>query len=276
MNDFETLSSTLNTLMVKLNDTQSLNVITFNLGFSIQRNDSRKKCSEQPMVLRCQKTYGSGPLQHGLAPCTRNAADGMLSFFQPRQPDLIGLQESDAQSTTNLVRYLQKFASQPVEFRRIGREVCSIIYNRLTMGPGHPFFLTAPGLRGGCGVYFPKRNLIFHSLWLDHGTDLHQLLRQFKLPHGVTAGFRVVVALDSNDDQTWFGRGSGLQIYGVTVQHPGSAPDRTCCEDSGYTYPGDYILDSQPWRTLEYGVPSSLDPQTQLMSDHLPVILRSR
>jgi hypothetical protein len=82
---------------------------------------------------------------------------------------------------------------------------------------------------------------------------------------------RIIITMDSNDFNGKY-RTSSILLNGMILRHPG-IPLKTCCEDSSYSYYGDYILDSTTISPTQYGVPESVDKDTQYMSDHLPVML---
>ena len=80
----------------------------------------------------------------------------------------------------------------------------------------------------------------------------------------------MIVCVDSND---WSGAAKHLKISlrpALDLENKG-AP-KSCCDDSGYTYVGDYILDTQlNTETKIVDIPSNAEPD--LMSDHKPIYL---
>lgn len=66
--------------------------------------------------------------------------------------------------------------------------------------------------------------------------------------------------------------GKSLNVFGKQISMQ-SNPPKSCCEDSGYAFVGDYIFDSKITDDKYYGLPLDYNRYEPIMSDHDPVIL---
>ena len=258
-----------------------LSIISYNLAFGVQKN-KLYETSERVMVKRCKDTYKKYDVWYDsdakLSQCTHNAGVAMVQRFFPKEltVDVVGIQEASAKFMVPLVQLMQsKINSKRAQFVIVGKKTCCTIYNRITMGNAESFELKSQveGLRCGQAIFFPKSELLFLNLWFDHDKNIKKIIENLIFQKDFKPT-RIIVTMDSND-YTGKYKDIVIEILGLTLMHPGK-PEQTCCDDSGYTYFGDYILDSdQDNRMNYYGVPLNLDGPSQLMSDHLPVMLSS-
>ena len=153
-------------------------------------------------------------------------------------------------------------------------------------------------VRSASAVYFPDEKLLFISAWLGHeeGKKIEALE---SLGHGLNGAVkgknvgRIILTMDSNDER---GEELGKRDITLTILEKtlGLHGDlcNSCCEDYNFQWVGDFIFDScKSSEVLTYGIPdlpsrSELDPKysaekiqwtrsTQLMSDHLPILMVS-
>lgn len=254
-----------------------LRIVSFNLAFGIQKNEIYKT-SERVMVERCKREFppnGDSDI-HNLSACTRNAANQILFDFFNGFPDIIGIQEAYGPSMKALLTYIQNLSSYDnTKYILSGEETCSIIYNELTMGQGESFFVFSKykGLRCGNAVYFDNSKLLVLNLWFEHNINIKKVIEGLKLTQYSLQPRRIIITTDSNDHYGKYEK-IYLHLLNLTLKHPGK-PNKTCCEGSNYKFVGDYIFDSDVDRANFYGIPTSVNKNKQLMSDHLPVILDS-
>lgn len=266
--------STLTMVSVTNNKSNMLAITSFNLAFGVQLNKLYKS-SESIMVEKCQQKYGV-KTKANLPICTFNAAHNIMHSFFPKDtiPDIIGIQEAEKTTISHFVNYMQSQVSNTkANYVLIGKAKCCIIYNQLTMGISRKVkFNSIPGIRCIQGVFFPKTELCFITLWLDHNLNVKKTIEGLRIMNkNNIKPKRIILTMDSNDDGTLLGQ--TLKIAGLILKH-GGKPLKSCCEDSNYIYYGDYIFDSeQQKKESYYGIPKSVNSKTQYMSDHLPIIL---
>ena len=88
---------------------------------------------------------------------------------------------------------------------------------------------------------------------------------------------RVILTMDSNDFRGYLPRlqkkKKTFPFLGHTMKLPTwKTTNHTCCDDNGYSMPGDYIFDSHPEGKCGIPpLPRGWTKDDQLMSDHLPV-----
>ena len=242
--------------------TNLLLVATLNIGVHLQSN--LLEGSDGDMTLRCREHY---PTDDKVSTCTLNAAHMLAA----KHVDVVGIQEAK----NAIDRFHQTMsATRPYQMVRAGAS--AVLWNAVTMGSGVQIPLDVSvhrNLRSVCAVYFPRHDLLFLSIWLDHFSErveaIEALNPQLKKTCRVPA--RVMVAMDANDSDATMKRRE-IRLFNKILQLPTQDTLRTCCEDSTYAYEGDYIYDSQH-KSIWYGIPDQLDGATQLYSDHLPVML---
>ena len=248
-------------------------VATLNLGYNVMAN--KLAGSEAPLVKLCQSTYGGGwkdPSQQ-ISACTYNAAE-LLSNY-----NLFGLQEvhpSYRQKLEETIRRLNPsadygFISGPGILTGFDKNVTG---EGVQVTPdGHLL-----GDRGMQVVWFPRLSLLFINLHAPHDLDLKREIEANLSTVGVNLGKinadRVIMVGDFND---WQGNllNQSIDLFGHQLRTPTSTPILTCCADSGYTYPGDYILVSD-YRGEHYGYPEGYIRGQPPISDHDPLVLIPR
>jgi len=252
-----------------------LRVITFNLGYNIQKN--KIQGSEAPQVAICQIAYpqnqgwsapNNSPGGTILSTCTSNAVNWLAQQF----PDLIGLQEVAEKYLPEMVSTLNKKTSQ--NYLAILAGTAAIVYNPAILGDG--YLITSPDLvileqnRSLMVVWFPFSEILVINLHAPHRIDLRsnltKILETIKLN---VSPRRILMTGDFND--TSENPLTSISLFGFELKQPGPSPI-SCCTDRNYQYPGDYIFDSKIGMKY-YGTPK--DAPKQLMSDHYPVMYDS-
>lgn len=153
-------------------------------------------------------------------------------------------------------------------------------------------------VRSASAVYFPGHKILFLNAWLDHNKErkkkeaLQSLGAALENPPKENEIDRIILAMDANDDDGTELEKEEIKILGKTLSLRGQLC-HSCCEDENFIWRSDFIFDScSPSQVLSYGIPdlpsrSELDknfplettkwtPKTQLMSDHLPILMVSK
>ena len=267
-------------------------VATFNMAFHIQSN--RLGGSEKAMVARCKSAFGNA------INCTRVAA----SSFVDCKADIICLQEAVKDGVKQLLDQLHQLSSTRYSYTMCNS--AAIIYNEALNARrvGKRIAYDERGVRDFVAIQVGQ--IVYASVWLGHLGKIAHYKRAFTTVghalEGVVDYTRIIVGMDSNDCRGLLARRPVPIRIGQHRMHlsPHAFDLHTCCEDSDYTYPGDYIMDSDR-RILNvprdkynigslYGIPSGALPKrryginevrkvrnkhSQLMSDHLPVFYQS-
>lgn len=142
-------------------------------------------------------------------------------------------------------------------------------------------------------VYFPKLKMLFGNIHSPRLTNLkyeldvlfaylESIMKDAKIRymdlHGTPMVYdRVVLAGDFND-YTGSLNGVEIEAFGKVLSIPTSSsgqPIKSCCTDSDFQYPGDYIMDSARHilGTYHYGYNIGYNRGNPLMSDHDPIVL---
>jgi hypothetical protein len=259
---------------------KQLHLATFNLGYNVQAD--RIAGTEAQQVQLCQKRYLPGSTtETGLSKCTENASDFLARY------DLFGLQEVN--------RYTQHLLENAIRRWKKRMKFHSTYYfdqswgvvvgfDETVTGPGHVIYaghipqnIYSPDRRGIIAVYFPKLFLVFINLHAPHNLNLEKEVQRIldeieKFAPSNLAVYHAIMVGDFNDDS---GRliNQKFSVFGQTLSLPHKEWVRSCCRDSQYKYPGDYIFTSNnDWK--HYGFPEDYDRDRELMSDHDPVILK--
>lgn len=266
--------------------------MTFNMAFNIQLNYMGG--SEAPMVRRCQTAFGDA------IQCTRVAAKSFVACGA----DVICLQEAVKEGVVALVRELHQLTTTRYRYKQCRN--AAIVYNA-------KFHATRVGKRIGYDdrgvrefVAIQIGDTVYASVWLGHLSSAQQFKRAFRtvgqalrdVPYN-----RIVVGMDSNDYRGLLARKGVTVRIGKHRMYMAAHAARlnTCCEDSNYEYPGDYIMDSDQriqrvhhdrYHTGRlYGLSPTAgngsdgdgmmklhlvtNKHHQLMSDHVPVVYRT-
>lgn len=246
----------------------SLKIITLNLGYNVIANIVAG--SESSLVEMCQTAYGGGwkDSSRTISTCTYNSAE-LLSHYT-----LFGLQEVHPKYRTKLQETIQGF-NPSANYKFISGAGILTGFDQNVTGEG---VLLTPSTyllkdRGMQIISFPKLGLIFINLHAPHNINLKKEIEkncsQIKLS---SAPKRVIMVGDFNDF-----KGSlltkSIDVFGFHLRIPNATHLLTCCADSEYVYPGDYILTSN-YKGEHYGYPPKYVRGRPLISDHDPVVLQ--
>lgn len=256
-----------------------LKIATFNLAFHVMANQVNG--SEAQQVELCQASYAEG----GCA-CTKNAAKFIAQY------DLFGLQEvnlnyyDDLKANISAANPKASFVFTLATY--FGNWGVVIGFNEKVTGSGVaplsgllPSNPKAPDHRGIQSVYFKRFDLLMINLHAPHQIDLKKEIEFFgqklnKFVQGDLKNLKIVVTGDFNDDGARLAK-QEITILGHSVRIPstqkGAILVKSCCTDSGYRYPGDYIMINQNVKFDHYGFPPGYVRGKPLMSDHDPVVL---
>lgn len=250
---------------------RTLRIATFNLGYNVMANVVAG--SEKDFVQYCQKKYDGGwapsdKNQPIISLCTLNATEFLHSY------DLFGLQEYHPQ-------YRKGFEAQLSSHRFITGKGVTIGYREDLVGRGRSLneirTIGPPGNRRGMqAVWFGKIRLLFINLHAPHRINLPKVLvsELEKIEQAMKKRkyfpLRIIITGDFND---YRGTLIPLQIsmMGLHLVIPQTQSAKTCCFDSGYHYPGDYIFDSSG--ISQFGLPPGYVRMNPPMSDHDPEVL---
>ena len=258
-----------------------LKIMSINLGNNIFKN--MLYGSERQKVEHCREEYLNDSSQ-----CTQNVA----KFMASQGPDILGLQEC-SRNVSTFVDWMGGGEMYTGHQEKVGSHLsaCAVVYNHHTMGQHESIDLKHEmagewaaykeihGVRSAAAVCFPNHGMIFASVWMAHLSShkkLRSALEQFaqtvyksaSAQHTIS---RMVVAMDSNDDSNALS-GFSVLIEGTDMRLKHNGSPHSCCDDSNYAYPGDYIMDTESnTRTVLMDVGGGFDPN--LMSDHKPVCL---
>lgn len=263
----------------------SLKMVTLNLGFNVMAN--KVKGSEGPLVQRCQLQYpetGGWSESNKISQCSANAVDLLADY------DLICLQEANPKHWRTFENKL--FSSGQLKGRQYAsfydpRLLLAVVYDQPLLGSG--VLLTAPGcLWGDCEkklpdsrglqvLYFSRWNLAVGNLHAPHGIQLKPSLemafKELTIPIGVRIE-RMLLAGDFNDYKGQLLKDDvTVNVWNQRLRVLLKASPTSCCYDTGYQHPGDYILDSLQGSlgVLSYGIPDGYNRDLLPMSDHDPV-----
>ena len=257
-----------------------LKIMSINLGNNIFKN--MLDGSEKRKVEHCREEY------HNSSKCTQNVAE----FMDSQGPDILGLQEC-SRNVSTFVEWMGGEEMYTGHQEKVGSHLsaCAVVYNHHTMGQHESIDLKHEhemsgewaaykeihGVRSAAAVFFPKHGMIFASVWMGHLSEqsLKSALEQFaqtvykSVPATIS---RMVVAMDSNDYSDALSGFSVLIDEGTDMRLKHNGSPHSCCDDTEYAYPGDYIMDTESnTRTVLMDVGGGFDPN--LMSDHKPVCL---
>lgn len=261
-------------------------IISFNLGHNIQTN--RVHGSEAEMVQLCQNTY---PERNGLlvknkkmenmSQCSYNAAQFLGTNIIPGT--LIGLQEYVISDKWNFFEAI-KDNSQIKDLKIIyssntysSHDIVKIalIYDYSSFGLGkvildtkipdpHPHKFGRPLL----AVYFERIKLLVFNVHMPHFSARELITEEFYKAIKPIEFFlqnniidRIILMGDFNDYM------NTIDSLFIKMKLYKNSNVKTCCFDTDFNHPGDYIFDSLKGRkTLEFS------DDLLLMSDHLPII----
>lgn len=237
-----------------------LKVASLNLGYEVMAN--RVTGSEAPAVKLCQSTYSGGwkNLEHTISVCTHNAAK-LLSHYH-----IFGVQEVNSTYVRSFVQTIRE-SNPTAKYRFIPGLGVMVGYDENITGEGIPLTTSTHKLgdRGLQAVWFPKLDLIFVNLHAPHDIDLIPEIQKSLI--GITVQpTRALIVGDFNDFMGIILQRT-ISAFGLILRLPGSSP-HTCCADSAYNYPGDYIFTNLAGY---YGYPPHYVRGAPLLSDHDPI-----
>jgi len=286
--DFSNSSVNDNTLPNK-----NLKITSLNVGYRVMSNEV--KGSEAVFVKLCKETY---PKYHGwqnnreeISNCTYNTAKYLTDY------NLFGMQELNREFQREFQDEIYNLGRSKGRnyrfFSNLGDFAVVVGYDKDVMGegiritPDNFVFGEGNNMRGMQAIYFPLRNLLFVNLHAPHNIDLirglnnaFQYISQLFLQRFGKYDTRVIVVGDFNDYKgVLASRNNILNILGKYLNLHGEAP-RSCCADTNYKYPGDYIFDTQTLeetiqkrKAIYFGFPLDYHRKINLYSDHDPVVL---
>jgi endonuclease/exonuclease/phosphatase family metal-dependent hydrolase len=248
--------------------------VSFNLGYRIMLDDTKKKSTEKKTILQCQKRFGPGP-KGELPVCTQNALK--LAAFHGR--DLICFQEVSRMS--RLWKELLRLHSG--DLKRVTSDELIIAYNSDTLGTAVTVLTPSDGYdldgRNLLAVYFKDVGLVVVNLHAPHGyADAKAFQNAITMActsvwssSGIGDVDHVIVCGDFNDEYKT--KLTSFNAFGHKMVLP-NAPPLTCCDDVDFVYEGDYIfVSSGDAPDYAFGLPPNFVHTNGSMSDHLPVVL---
>lgn len=257
-----------------------MDVACLNLGYSVMSNVVSG--SEAPFVNTCQVSYpknkGWSNSEQKISMCSFNAAQFLSNY------DLFGTQEVNS-------KYKDKFFDVVKSINMTKRfEFISSIYHGNTYivtgydrdKLGKAISLTdnmklssSSDDRAIQIIWFEKHKLLFINLHAPHNIHLkstiEKVCRTIQTPKQIN---KIIMVGDFNDASGQLLK-SSINIFGTNIKIPiYSHVPKTCCADSNYNYVGDYILTSDySNKDIYFGTPVNYDRNTNLYSDHDPVVL---
>jgi hypothetical protein len=189
--------------------------------------------------------------------------------------DIVGMQEVQEEYIDKFLEVIRENGPEQADWVLVRHGVCGTIYNKSTMGHAESVSIECgKSLRCVQGLFFRDSGLLHLNAWFEHYKNVITTIEKISLPADIEPT-RVIITMDSNDFSGLY-RTYAIKLANLTLKIPGETKQKTCCEDSGYHYVGDYIFDSEYAKAKYYGIPKNINPaKEQLMSDHLPVLLRT-
>ena len=263
------------------------NIICFNLGYNVILNQVYG--SEKSLVSKCQKEYNvkgreGWNKKNILSQCSANA----MKFLEDNNADLFGLQEVPPNKWVNLQNYFDNIINKKFEYF-IGYGIIigsnlEKLGNGIQITPTN-FYIGTSDKRGMMAVFYPNRGWIVINAHLPHNIDIVKLMNEriknYIEPYLIQIGYgskdvkRVIIMGDFNDFQGNMNN-KYITAFGKKVQLPNFDIPLTCCDDTNYKFPGDYILDTDLNTDIYFGIPPSYVRYKPLMSDHDPVMLLAK
>jgi hypothetical protein len=274
-----------------LKSKKTLTVASLNLGFNVMSNNV--KGTEGVFVNLCQLKYPkyNGWLSNNkdISVATFNSALFLSDY------DLFGLQEVNLDFQKPFQDKIKDFGLLKgknykfISSMYFDKWLVTIGYDEIKMGKMIPitpngFKIGEKQKRGMQAVYFPYHQLLFINLHAPHNINLIKELKEkcsnimnrfIEIFGNINIINRILMSGDFNDDQEVLLK-TPITIFNKKLGIPGYVNyiPRTCCEDSGFIYFGDYILDSNYTNdNIYFGLPLNYNSDIHLFSDHDPVVL---
>lgn len=216
----------------------------------------------------CQIKYDGGwkDKSHTISACTYNAAKLIKDY------DIFGLQEVDLKYRTKFVDTIKLLRSD-INFKFIYGNGIMTGYNVNKTGEG--MLLSPPNFllvdRGMQVIWFEKLNLIFINLHAPHKINLKLEIEKNCNKITLPKSPKLIIMTGDFNDYSGNLIESHLTIFGKRVEIPYKRKLLTCCTDSNYSYPGDYIFTTK-YNEGYYGYPEGYKRGEPLISDHDPVV----
>lgn len=250
-------------------ESSKIDIICLNLGYNVMAN--KISGSESSFVKKCQNKYprykGWSNSTKQISIATFNAAK-LLSEY-----DLFAVQEVNEKYVDvffNSITYNQ----MDKNWKFLLDGYLAVGYDEDFMGIGIPLTKNMRlDSRSIQLIWFEKHKLLFINLHAPHDIDLKKIIQQTcdKIRLNIKPT-RIIMCGDFNDY-----RGTlidkDIKIFGKILKIPNKSKVKSCCDDSGYKYPGDYFLDSDDKISLYFGLPHNYDRKVNLISDHDPIVL---
>jgi hypothetical protein len=259
--------------------TPVLRIVTLNMAFNVMAN--QVSGSEAIQVQLCQQAYPDGGFQ-----CTRNAIRFLSTYHIFGLQEVNGHHKSEFQASLRAQNPSAKYTFLETRYRT--NAFLIIGFDENVTGPG---IKIAEGLlplskspnndyRPLQTVHFPALNLLVINLHAPHRIELKKEIEGFlsgsfsKFQSLDLQQLKIMVMGDFNDDRGALLQ-TGLDILGKKILVSGSAMILSCCADSSYQFPGDYVMiDSNLQKgVVRYGHPEGYIRNQPLMSDHDPIEL---
>lgn len=258
---------------------QMLRLVTLNMGFNVMAN--QVSGSEAIQVQLCQQSYKDGGFE-----CTRNAIRFLSTYH------IFGLQEVNSHYNAAFQAALRAQNTSAkytfMETRYMTNAYLVIGFDEEVTGPG---IKITEGLlpiskspnndyRPIQVVHFPSLNLLVVNVHVPHRINLKTEIEGFfsrslsKVQSLDPMNMKILVMGDFNDDRGALLQ-TGLDILSKKIVVSGSAMILSCCADTTYRYPGDYIMINSNLQSdvVRYGHPEGYVRNQPLMSDHDPIEL---
>jgi len=257
-----------------------MNIACLNLGHSIMSNIISG--SEANFVNKCQINYpeneGWYDSKKRVSMCTFNAIQFLADY------DLFGVQEVNHKYKQTFMDTI-KLSRRDKNFEFISSDYhnnASIItgYDKNVLGNGmsltHNLKLSSiDDDRTIQIIWFKKHHLLFINLHAPHNinlkTEIEKVCNNIRL---LVKPSKIIMVGDFNDCEGKI-LNKCINIFGMELRIPfNNDIPKTCCNDVGYEYVGDYILTSDyNNQNVYFGLPLDYDRETNLYSDHDPIVL---
>lgn len=257
-----------------------MNIACLNLGHSIMSNIISG--SEAMTVQKCQTNYpendGWYDSNKKISMCTFNAVQFLSNY------DLFGVQEVNDKYQKVFIDTI-KLSNKKRNFEFLSscyHDNTNIItgYDKNILGCGiklaNDLKLSSENDdRAIQLIWFKKHSLLFINLHAPHNINLKEKIE--KICNNIKLLVRpskIIMVGDFNDCKGKILNVS-INIFGMELKIPlNSVVPTTCCSDTNYDYVGDYILTTDYYeRNIYFGLPLDYNRETNLYSDHDPVVL---
>lgn len=257
-----------------------MNIVCLNLGHSIMSNIISG--SEAIAVKKCQIAYpknkGWYDSNKEISMCTFNAVQFLSDY------DLFGVQEVNN-------KYKKVFIDT-IKLSRPDRNfefLLSYYHDKTSIITGYDRNILGSGIQLTNNlklssenddrtlqiIWFKKHSLLFINLHAPHNINLKQEIE--KICNNLillVKPSKIIMVGDFNDGEGKI-LNQSINIFDMELRIPlNNEIPKTCCSDANYNYVGDYILTTDYGNENAYfGLPLGYNRETNLYSDHDPVVL---